>query len=404
MTGAPFGEDAARCRGWLASGALLHPLGGKASLVDLARAIARWAGVDIAPDSAQGHETAAGAVGEPEHLVFILADGLGMNLLEALPATSFLRAHFVHELRTVYPSSTAPALTTLATGEWPATHAITGWWTRLPAAGRTATILPFVDRVSRRPLQELGVQVEAAFPSPALTSAFACDVLSVLPRNIADSVVSGYFAGGRARLAYAKLREAVQAIAARVAGAKAQTYTYWYIPTIDATEHDVGPHHERSVTAAVDVDQHVARLSGLLRGRARIVLTADHGVTPAPDSPDMLESDDPLLDMLVGPPTGEPRAPVFHAREGMAGAFARDFRGRFGERYALLTVDEAEDLQLYGLVSHFAEEARSRLGDCVAVPRSRDVLLFDPTGELRTMRGFHGGLQPDEMRIPLVVA
>ena len=73
--------------------------------------------------------------------MLILADGLGLEMLEREAAARTLREHLRSELRTVFPSSTAVALTSLATGEWPARHAVTGWWTYLEQSGGPATIL-----------------------------------------------------------------------------------------------------------------------------------------------------------------------------------------------------------------------------------------------------------------------
>ncbi len=77
-------------------------------------------------------------IGEPRHLVLLLVDGLGLRMLEQRPADSVLRRLLAMELRTVFPSTTASAITSLATGEWPAQHAVVGWWTHLPVldAGR----------------------------------------------------------------------------------------------------------------------------------------------------------------------------------------------------------------------------------------------------------------------------
>jgi hypothetical protein len=90
----------------------------------------------------------ADAIGPADHLVFVLVDGLGMNLIETLPADSFLRTHVVMELQSVHPSGTPAALTSFATGCWPAEHGVIGWFTYLADAGVTATILPFIERLA----------------------------------------------------------------------------------------------------------------------------------------------------------------------------------------------------------------------------------------------------------------
>ena len=174
------------------AGTLLHPGDGVASFVDLARAMASVCGAEGAELSPAGQEL-AGALGAREHLVLVLADGLGLAMIEdAEPEARFLRAHLAMELRAVFPASTAVALTTLATGEWPAQHAVTGWWTHLDEIGEAATILQFRRRSDERPLGELGVTAEAAFPVPSLLPRMQRETLCLMPRAIAGSVYSRY--------------------------------------------------------------------------------------------------------------------------------------------------------------------------------------------------------------------
>jgi hypothetical protein len=91
--------------------------------------------------------------------------------------------------------------------------------------------------------------------------------------------------------------------------------------------------------------------------------------------------------------------PYFHVRDGCAVTFATRFRERFGERFALLTIDEAEESRLFG-PGQLADPARARIGDYVGIALGGDVLL----SKEMNFRGFHGALTPDEMRIPLIVA
>ena len=153
-------SDAADLLAAFDAGELLRPDAAEPNLVDLARAIASAAGVD-GIEQTPGVRTVGAHIGNPEHLVFVVADGLGVNLLERLPPQAFLRRRLAMELRTVFPSTTAVALTTLATGEWPARHGITGWWTYLREVDGAVTVVRFERRMGQKPLGELDVAPEA---------------------------------------------------------------------------------------------------------------------------------------------------------------------------------------------------------------------------------------------------
>ena len=140
--------DAERLLAAFDDGTLVRPSAGALNLVDLARALASIAGVpDVA--LADGAREIASAIGEPRHVVFMLVDGLGANMLAAERGATFLNAHTQHRLQTVFPATTSVALTSLATVEWPARHAVTGWWTHLPAIGAAATVLPYLRPLGR---------------------------------------------------------------------------------------------------------------------------------------------------------------------------------------------------------------------------------------------------------------
>jgi len=392
-------SDVARVRRALDDGTLLHPNDGVANSVDLAQAMASLAGAPIQLMNAKTRHL-ADLVGQHDHYVFVLVDGLGMNLIEGLPADAFLRSRPAVELRAVFPSSTAPALTSIATARWPAEHAVTGWWTYLPDAGVTATILPYIERFSEQPLGPRGIAPSYAFPVEACVRTFSHAFMMFTPRPVAGSVYSRYSTSDAPFSSYGKLAGGIDAIVARVETARGPTYSYLYISKVDYEEHLHGPHSAQAAKVLADVQTQLERLTQALAGRARIVITADHGLFTV-GNVSLLDRDDALACMLVVPPTGDGRAPLFHVKSGAHDAFAAAFRERYRDRFALLTTGEAEDMHLFG-PARLSDETRRRVGDYVGIALADDVILYEPKRD-DELRGHHGGLTPDEMRIPLVL-
>src|SRR5438093_8296249 len=180
-------------------GELLRPDAELPNVVDLARALAGLAGAKNAEPSA-GAVRLASLIGESDHHVFVLADGLGLNLLGDLSEGAFLSTHVVAELRSVFPTTTASVLTTLATGAWPGQHGVTGQWAHLSEIQGAAAVLPFAARSGGRSLSQLGVTVEQVFPLPPLMSGMTRNVLALFPARLVTSVTSSYFSGSRPRL------------------------------------------------------------------------------------------------------------------------------------------------------------------------------------------------------------
>ena len=153
------------------------------------------------------------------------------------------------------------------------------------------------------------------------------------------------------------------------------------------------------------LDRAVADLADALGGRPRIVVTADHGGLDAgPDQIHVLGAADRLSGLLQCGPSGDSRVVYFHVREGREPEFEDAFRERFGGRFFLLAAEEAEEMRLLG-PGPLSGEVRRRVGSFVAVSRGADVMLFG-----RAVRsgpalvGYHSGLTPAEMLIPLIVA
>jgi hypothetical protein len=395
--------DLDRVLRWFEEGALLRPDPLRPSTVSLSRALAAIGGAGDHLD--EPARRICEAIGDVDHVVLVLADGLGLRLVESLPETSFLRRHLALEMRSVFPSSTAPALTSLATGTWPAEHGLLGWFAYLPELDIHAISLPFRQRFSGRPLTELGIRGSDVFAWPALLTGYVRHARLLMPRNIAHSIYTSAIAGGVPVDSYKGLDQAVMRLLTRLDGHREpKSYTYFYYPSIDTAAHAHGPTAPQ-VRAEVEVlDAALERLHAGLDGRARIIVSSDHGgIDVGVAEKRLLEPQEHLSALLKTPPTGEPRAPIFHVVPGAQAEFAELFRERFGEQFALLTAAEVFDLGLLG-PPPLSEAGRSRLGDFMALSAGYDALIYATDVGMTQMVGFHGGLSPEEVRIPLIVA
>lgn len=400
-----YTSDVERLIAAFESSDLLRPSAASPNLVDLARALAALTGVE-----GLAHTTASrnliDVIGPAEHLVFILADGLGLNLVTAMPEGSFLPSHVVTELQTVFPSTTAVALTSLATGEWPSTHGVIGWWTHLPQLGEAVTILPFETRAGRIPLTQLGITPSCAFPAPSLLSRIRYDTLCLFPEAISDNVYSRYFSGGAMRRGYKTLHQAINMIIERVRAATVPTYTYLYMRQVDDTAHKYGMERPELRFTLLNFDRELRRLAAALSGQARIVVSADHGFLDAPrTAKHQINASHSLAATLRCPPSGDARVLYFHLRDSAAEQFREGFTKRFGDRFVLISPADAERLELFG-PGPVPPETKGRLGDYIAISTGVDVMEYRPVsgvGRVMALASHHSGLSPAEMRIPLVV-
>ena len=383
---------------------LVGPSSEETNFVDLVRSLLRLAGAKGIP-TGPGVEKLSQLIGPAEHYVFILVDGMGVDLLEKLPPDGFLRSHLAARLQAVFPSTTASALTTLATAEWPGAHGVPGWWLYLEKFNLSAISLRFAERFSERPLEELGVAVGDVFCVPSVWPRARHAPLSVLAAHIAETTFSRYARGQTAGAGYRDVPEALRVICDRVARAAGPTVTYLYLPQLDALCHRKGTADEAVAPLLAGLEEQLGGLADELAGLARIVIAADHGLVDVPAERTLiLEEDDPILSHLLCPPTGEPTVLLCHVKQGREEAFLSVFAERFGEAFVFITPEEADRLRLFG-PEPLAPVTRQRLGSLIGLAPAPAALYFRPkVGEFHVHVGVHAGLTPQEMTIPLILA
>jgi len=386
------------------NGKLIRPDSSRANLIDLVQAVTTIAGVNNLPLNSNAREIGA-SIGDPEHLIFVLVDGLGSSHFDALPADSWLRSHFSMELQTVFPSTTATSITSVMTGVWPTQHNIVGWWTYIPKLRETACVLPFVRYRDGVPLLECGISHHDVFGAKPLMNDIPLPRAVIQHSSIIDSTYSGWFSSGADLLPYDTDEDAIETIAEYVRGARNPTHCYWYTSAIDHATHDHGTDSDEVRAILTDFDRNLAILANDLHGLdARIILTADHGHRNA-GSRFRIEPDDPLCTFLRTPPSGDMRVGFYHLQEGAEQPFRHEFRARFGDHFALITTQELEELRLLG-PDPLSTAVRERVGNLTSIALDNSVMRYsgNPRGnQFMRQRSHHSGLSASEMNIPLVL-
>ncbi len=400
-----------RLNALLDSGKLLHPVSDAFSIVDLAGALHSVMGV---PNVSLSEN--AGAVkeliGEPEHLVLVLVDGFGMNFVEGLDGDAFIRAHLAAEMHTVFPSTTPIVLTTLATGEWPAGHAVIGWFLKLRQIDAVSTIISHIRTADKRPLSELGVGVQDAYPVPSRIGRARRETTHIMPEHIINSAYSNYWTGGVPQSGYdddspqRAIEMAFDMAIGRIRTARAPTCVYLYIPHVDNAAHRLGASHEDALDTAKEVDHLLGALADALPADARMVMTADHGQLDAPEGRRyVLDASDEIVRLCGGALTGDFRAVYADVRDENMGAFREAVNRRVGDDFLVLTASEVEEVGLLGRGT-LVEETRYRMGRVLLLSAGDAIFDYREVigDERHPIISHHGGLTPAEMRIPLVVA
>lgn len=344
----------------------------------------------------------AARLAEARHIVLLVVDGLGRRTLDAGPAPH-LSAHALGTLGSVFPSTTASAITTFMTGLAPAQHGLTGWHMQLDEIDQILSILPLTPRCppARLPPEELPPRL---FDHASLFQRIARESWVVAPQSIAGSPFNAWHARGAHGLAYATLPEMFGQLAELLTADAPPRYIYAYYPDLDAHSHRYGRDSEQARQTLAAVDAAFGAFLDEVRGRdAWLLATADHGFIDSPPERVVCLDDHPQLAALLARPLcGEARAAYAY----VAAENRPDFEAYVGERLAhCVDLRRSADLIAAGWFGPPPAHPKlaARVGDYTLVMKENWTIKDWLPGEKRyRMLGVHGGTSADEMRVPLV--
>lgn len=327
------------------------------------------------------------AVADADSVVLLVLDGLGWDQLQdhrhLMPTVASMQGGSIH---TVAPTTTATALTSIATGLTPAEHGLIGY--RIVLGGEVVNILRWTndEQMVRRSQPPSEVQPFEPFLGQTVP------VISIAELE-SSAFSEAHLRGCKAVGWRAASSIAVEARAQVEAG---ERFVYCYYGSIDKIAHErgFGPYYEAELRAA---DALVATLLDALPSGTALLVTADHGQV---DVGKRIVR--PSAELLAGVTlqSGEGRFRWLHTAKGGADAVADIARSELGDSAWVVTREQTLDEHWFG--RSMAPVVRSRLGDVALVARE-PVSFHDPTdsGPFELVCR-HGSLTSAEVNVPLV--
>lgn len=340
------------------------------------------------------------------NVLLLLVDGLGYNYLANRGAGGALASRLKSRMTSVFPSTTASAITTTFTGLAPAEHGLTGWYTWFPEAGTIAAALPFKPRAAGDSLEARGITPAALYRGTPLFDTLEVPSFVVSYRPIVDSNYNRHFCGSSTRLAYDDLAGFVDQTEAAVKSGGGRKFIYAYYPEFDTSSHRFGVASEQTAAIFAGIDAAFAQLLHRLAGTdTAVILTADHGFIDCPAENALDTADCPGFgDLLARPLTGERRVAFCHVLPGRHEEFAACASKWLGGKADVLPGRAVLEKGWFG-GGDLHPNLADRPGDFVLLMRGNYTVKDWLPGEPRHLHiGNHGGMSADEMHIPLVYA
>jgi hypothetical protein len=337
---------------------------------------------------------------DARNLVFLIVDGLGDNYLQRRGAGGELARRRRASLTSVFPSTTASAITTSYTGRTPLEHGLTGWYTYFGEAGCVSAALPFRSRGDHLPLARRGVTPEQIYVSSPVFESIAARSIVVTYKEIIDSEYNLCHCRGAQRVAYETLDELVARVEDAVKSGDDRKFVYAYWPVYDMVSHRYGAESPEALLQLHRIDEAFGLMLSRLAGtESCVIATADHGfIDVAPEESFELHAS--LAPHLRLPLCGERRVAYCHVHD--VPLFVRKAQDWLGERADVVESHTLVDEGWFGPGTphpRFAE----RIGDVALVMRGRYTVKDWTPGESRHLHiGNHGGTSESEMMIPLI--
>jgi predicted AlkP superfamily pyrophosphatase or phosphodiesterase len=324
-----------------------------------------------------------------KQVVLLVLDGLGWDQIGEHPEqTPTLSKMVGGPITTVVPSTTATALTSIATGMAPGEHGIVGY--RMNMRGEVLNVLRWStatgDARRRFPAKEIQ-------PVPAFVGA---TVPVVTKGEFASTgFTDAHLSGGRLvgwRMPSTLVHNVIEEVR------RGASFVYAYYDGVDKVAHEFGLHgaYRAEVAAA---DRIVADLLAGLPSDAVLLVTADHGQIDCGTSSITLSPD---VLRLVDVQSGEGRFRWLNAKAGAARDLLAAAQAAHGHQGWVVSVEQTIDEGWFG--PRVTPEAKRRLGDVALV--AQGTATFDDPADSGpyVLISRHGSLTSAEMLVPLLAS
>jgi hypothetical protein len=344
-------------------------------------------------------------VGRHRQVVVWVIDGLGYDYLRTQVAAVHLNRALKGRMSSVFPPTTASAITTFLTGDAPHQHGLTGWFVYFRELGSILAVLPGRTRYGGSGYGAGGIDAAKLLQHRPFAERIGVESFSLSPMYIVDSEFNRAHLGPATAIGYKNLADLCDKTLA-LCRRPGRRYLNLYWPELDSIGHRAGIWSKQARDHLLELDRAFAQLCEGLQGTDTLLLVcADHGqIDTAPELTLQLEDHPILQQSLVLPLCGEPRAAYCYLRPGCESQFDDTLASRFGEMASVYPSAQLIEEGWFGVGTPHPRLAE-RIGDRLLLMRQgsivRDWLAQEPRFQ---MIGVHGGLSREELWVPLVSA
>ncbi len=344
-----------------------------------------------------------------QNVVLILLDGMGYNFFirNMNELQHSVKDNLITKMTSVWPSTTAAAMTTIYTGVAPINHGCLAWFTYLKEVGLISTIPPLKRRGHSYYITENSIkpqdilQLESIFERiPSADSYFL--ISEKLVDTPYDTVVSQ---GTKKVVGFSHFNDSMELLLKILKSDSNRKFILHYWDGIDSKSHLDGtdkaiPHFQEIFNLITQFSKQIQEINE----KTVILVTADHGLIDIPrDHVIKLENHPILEETLTLPLCGESRAAFCYVRAPYREQFESYVNKELNEFCTLISMQELIESKIFGLYKPHPR-FKYRIPDYVLLMKDSYMIMDKMMNETRIrMKAVHGGCSDEEIFVPLIM-
>ncbi len=354
-------------------------------------------------------------------VVLFVVDALGYNQLRSVLKSEpnliinelVDRGRFA-PLSSIFPSTTAAALTSLNTGLTPQEHGVLGYHLFLKEYATVANMIGFTPIHDTEPSRLLRMGLEPQNFLGAKTfhqrlSNAGIPSYVLIKNDYKNSPLSQMFYQGAKRVhGFVNSSDMFVSLTKLVKSdpnERACILVYW--DAIDSISHVYGANSEafaaevRNLSYSLE-HEFIRHVDSQISGTTLLMLIADHGQVTVPENKLVrIDRHPKIKDNLLLPPTGDYRSAYLYAKQGKLDVLRSYMKEQLSDETIIIDSSKALNAGLWGH-GDVHTGTTDRMGNLVTLMRE-NYAFYAPARNKRYYKGGkHGGLTPDEMLIPFL--
>ncbi|MBW2968582.1 alkaline phosphatase family protein, partial [Candidatus Woesearchaeota archaeon] len=314
------------------------------------------------------------------NVVLMILDGLGYEYIKKHGKGTVFKKNLKAKITSVFPSTTASAITAFITGIAPQQHAVIGWFMYLKEIGAVTIPLRFSTRVGGIPLENKIKQKEIFHQKP-IFNRIKSKPYAVLPAKFVSSCVTKENFGKRTkRKGYNTIDGFFNHVKKIIKSNNKKKFIHAYWPDFDTKCHKFGVKSNKTNSHFKQLNKKINHLvKSIEKTNTLVIITADHGLIDSPKNKRILINKHPeLAKTLAMPLCGDVRSPQCYVHPSKTKEFEKYVKTKLKNACTLYKRKEMINKNYFGLKKP-NPKLLDRTGDYVLITKNnymiRDFIL-----------------------------